>query len=102
MLPDPKAGCHKTGFTKKCKTLVVNGTCNRWMHLVGNHPQTGEKLDESRCVDDWVPLLLLENAQMSRQTGGAIESFRNEMVKSNAQSVVMLASMAAHKALPEM
>jgi hypothetical protein len=28
-------------------------------------------------------MLLIENSGMSRQTGAAVESFRNEMVKSN-------------------
>ena len=31
----------------------------------------------------WMPLLLVENANMQRQTGAAVESFRNEMVKAN-------------------
>jgi hypothetical protein len=30
-----------------------------------------------------MPILLIENSQMSRQTGAAVESFRNEMVKGN-------------------
>jgi hypothetical protein len=34
----------------------------------------------------WMPMLLIENAQQSRQTGAAVESFRNEMVKQNATS----------------
>ena len=30
-------------------------------------------------------MLLVENARMSNQTGAAVESFRNEMVKDNAE-----------------
>jgi hypothetical protein len=33
-------------------------------------------------VDSFLPLLLIETAQQSRQTGAAVESFRNEVVKS--------------------
>jgi len=33
---------------------------------------------------------LIENAQQSRQTGAAVESFRNEMVKQNATSHELL------------
>jgi hypothetical protein len=29
---------------------------------------------------------MVENTQMSRQTGAAVESFRNEVVKANEQS----------------
>tara|TARA_R100001463_G_scaffold136434_1_gene201778 strand:+ start:126 stop:431 length:306 start_codon:yes stop_codon:yes gene_type:complete len=53
-----------------------------WMnHIVGRHPQTGEELDEWDCTIKWLPFLLLENANMQRQTGAAIESFRNETVE---------------------
>jgi hypothetical protein len=35
----------------------------------------------------WLPILMIENAQQSRQTGAAVESFRNEMVESNTQNL---------------
>jgi ribosomal silencing factor RsfS len=41
----------------------------------------------------WMPMLLIENAQQSRQTGAAVESFRNEMVKQNSQSHELLERM---------
>ena len=31
----------------------------------------------------WLPMLTIENSQQQRQTGAAVESFRNEVVKSN-------------------
>ena len=34
-----------------------------------------------------MPLLLIENSQMQRQTGAAVESFRNEAVKANQQQL---------------
>jgi len=46
----------------------------------------------------WLPVLLIENAQMSRQTGAAVESFRNEMVRANESSQQLLI-VAANKAL---
>jgi hypothetical protein len=48
----------------------------------------------------WMPILLIENAQMSRQTGAAVESFRNEMVKANESSQQILVQ-AARKAIGE-
>jgi hypothetical protein len=47
-----------------------------------------------------MPILLIENAQMSRQTGAAVESFRNEMVKANESGRQLLAH-AARKAIGE-
>ena len=45
----------------------------------------------------WLPVLLIENAQQSRQTGAAVESFRNEMVEANKISNVVAAITAQAK-----
>ena len=50
------------------------------------NPQTGEEVDEWDCAVKWVPMMLIENTQMQRQTGAAIESFRNESVKVSLQA----------------
>jgi len=60
--------------------------CHFFIHIRGLHPQTGEQVDEYDCVFCWLPVLLIENAQQSRQTGAAVESFRNEMVRMNEQA----------------
>lgn len=57
--------------------------CAFFTHVRGNHPQTGQEIDHWACAIEWLPTLLIENAQQSRQTGAAVESFRNEMVRSN-------------------
>jgi hypothetical protein len=45
-------------------------------------------------------MLLIENSQQQRQTGAAVESFRNEMVKANeVGQQVLLASMQKTKAI---
>lgn len=54
------------------------------MTVQGQDPNTGIEMNESRCIDDWVPTLLIENSRMQRETGAAVESFRNEMVALNA------------------
>lgn len=69
---------------------LVGGDCKQfecmfWTQLRGKHPQTGEPLDEWDCAVKWLPLLLIEGAQETRQTAAAIESFRNEMVRQNAE-----------------
>jgi hypothetical protein len=55
-------------------------------------------MDEWGCAMSWMPILLIENAQMSRQTGAAVESFRNEMVKTNEASQQILVA-AANKSI---
>ena len=44
-----------------------------------------------------LPLLLIENSQQSRQTGAAVESFRNEMVTANTNSQKMFLATAKAK-----
>lgn len=79
-LPDDKVGCHHTGFAKKCRALVTSGKCNRWVQIIGTDANTGQPVNESRCVDNWTHTLMIENSQMQRQTGAAVESLRNLIV----------------------
>ena len=55
--------------------------CSWFTQIRGNHPQTGEPVDEWGCAVTWMPMLLIENSQQQRQTGAAVESFRNETVR---------------------
>jgi hypothetical protein len=57
--------------------------CAWFTQLRGNNPNTGEPIDEWGCAIAWIPVLLIENSQQQRQTGAAVESFRNEVVKAN-------------------
>jgi len=87
MLPDPKVKCPATGFQRSCREIIAECDCPKFVSIKGSDPQTGTIVDRHGCVDSFLPLLLIENAQMSRQTGAAIESFRNEVVKANDETV---------------
>lgn len=87
MLPDKDIMCHRTGFARSCRDIVKEGQCRLWMQLQGSHPQTGEQMSKWGCADEFVPLLLIENSQQQRETGSAVESFRNEMVRANQQMI---------------
>ena len=50
------------------------------------NPNTGEEVDDWSCAVTWLPSLMIENSQQQRQTGAAIESFRNETVKSTMKA----------------
>ena len=50
---------------------------------MGKNPNTGEDVNRFDCAVSWLPMLLIEGSQQTRQAGSAIESFRNEMVKFN-------------------
>lgn len=72
----PDTNCPLNNF-KKCKGL----DCAWFIQVRGTNPNTGEEVDDWGCAVAWLPILLIENAQQARQTGAAVESFRNEMVK---------------------
>jgi hypothetical protein len=76
------------------KKDCIQTKCAWFIQLRGQHPQTGQDLDEWGCAVAWNPILQIETAQQSRQAGAAVESFRNEMVKANEtnQKVLMATS----------
>jgi hypothetical protein len=60
------------------------------MQVRGKNPQTNQEVDEWGCAIAWIPLLTIENSQQQRQTGAAVESFRNEMVKANESTLQLM------------
>ncbi len=82
---EPKANCPLDGF-KPCRQL----DCAWFMKVRGTNPNTGEELDDYGCSMAWLPVLMIENSQRQMQTGAAVESFRNEMVKANETSQQVL------------
>lgn len=60
--------------------------CAWFVKVEGYDINTGKRIDEWNCTVSLLPMLLIENSGMQRQTGAAVESFRNEMVKSTEVS----------------
>jgi hypothetical protein len=84
-----KSNCPLNQFNP-CKQLE----CAWFIQIRGKNPNTGEDVDEWGCAQAWLPVLMIENSQQQRQTGAAVESFRNEMVKANENSQnVLLATI---------
>ena len=75
--------------------------CAWFMKISGTNPNDGQPTEEWGCAMAWLPILLIENAQQSRQTGAAVESFRNEMVESNkvSQAIAALSAKNNNKLL---
>jgi len=78
---EAKANCPLDGF-KPCRQL----DCAWFMKVRGTNPNTGEEVDDYGCSMAWLPVLMIENSRQQNQTGAAVESFRNEMVKANKAS----------------
>lgn len=86
---EAKPNCPLNGF-EPCKQL----DCAWFLKIRGANPNTGEEVDEWGCSMAWLPVLMIENSQQQRQTGSAVESFRNEMVKANEMSQQVLIAAA--------
>ena len=63
--------------------------CSWFTEVRGTHPQTGEQIDEWGCAVTWMPVLLIDNTQQQRQTGAAVESFRNETLNRISTTINM-------------
>lgn len=81
--PDKAVRCPATGFAKSCHSIVTKHKCPKYTHIAGTNPNTGEEVNRWGCIDSFLGMLLVENSQMQRQTGAAVETFRNEMVRFN-------------------
>ena len=91
-----KQNCPLSDFSP-CKQF----DCAWFMKIDGTNPNTVKPTEEWGCAMAWLPILLIENAQQSRQTGAAVESFRNEMVESNkvSQAIAALSAKNNNKLL---
>ena len=88
-------GILKNGtFCPLIKKECVGLTCAWYTRVQGINNNTGNPVDNYECAISWLPMLLIENSGQQRSTGAAVESFRNEMVKSNEQSQQLLLATA--------
>jgi hypothetical protein len=70
-------------FCPLIKKDCVGLTCAWYTRVQGYDMNSGNQVDNYECAISWLPMLLIENSGQQRQTGSAVESFRNEMVKAN-------------------
>lgn len=94
MAKTPRADEGKTCPFNGRDTSEVCHKCPIWLQVRGTNPNTGEPVDDWRCSFSWLPLLLIENSMMQRQTGAAVESFRNETVNANERAFKIIAATA--------
>lgn len=86
---EAKSNCPLDNFNP-CRQL----DCAWFMKIRGKDPQTNNEIEEWGCSMAWLPILTIENSQQQRQTGAAVESFRNEMVRANEMSNKVLLATA--------
>jgi hypothetical protein len=86
------------------KTCPLGHTCDKclWMtKLRGINPQSGQEVDSEGCAIAFLPILLIENSQKQHQTAAAVESTRNEVLKTISRAAGAI-SMAVEGVGPAM
>lgn len=85
------------------KKECMEHACAWYCHTLGEHPQTKKDIDQWGCAIVFTPLLLVENSNMTRKVQASIDHFRNEMVRSNAETLRLLrgSGSAVEHLLPE-
>jgi len=81
------------------KKECIGIKCAWFTRVQGYDTNTGKEVDEYQCAIAWMPMLMVENSGQQRQTGAAVESFRNEMVKANENSIKLLAETSKQNLL---
>lgn len=76
------------------KAPCLEHGCRWFIQILGNDPQSGATINKFACAVEWLPVLMIENSQQQRQTGAAVESFRNEISKSTGPVAAALAGLA--------
>lgn len=79
-LPSKDKKCHHTGFSKGCRALVANGSCDRWKAIHGESRTTGLPSEMWACIDDHAFTLQLNMIAAAQGGQAATESFRNEVL----------------------
>ena len=81
-------------FCPLIKKDCIGTKCYWFTQVRGANPNTGQEIDEWSCAITWLPMLMIENSQQQRQTGAAVESFRNEMIATQQASHAVLMTTA--------
>ena len=72
---------HKQDMSEVCHK------CPWWTMVRGKNPQSEEMIDDWRCAVALLPMLLVENAQVTRQGIATMETFRNGVVTGVIEAV---------------
>ena len=74
-------------FCPLLKKDCVQMQCSWFIQVRGTNPNTGKEVDEWGCSIAWLPTVLIETANQTRQAGAATESFRNEFARAAKDTI---------------
>jgi hypothetical protein len=80
---------------KECERAENNVIyrCRAYTLLSGKMPTSDEVVEEWRCsIFEWLPILLVENSQMTRGVNAAVASLRDETLNKQDAAIRIIAS----------
>lgn len=66
-------------LNKKC----IEAKCKFWTHLYGKNPQGEGMIDAYDCAISFLPILLVENAQMIRNSASSTDKVANLIARAS-------------------
>lgn len=78
-------------FCPLIRNACITHKCKWYKKILGTNPQTGQAIEEYDCAIAMLPILLIENAMVGRQTGAEVQAVRKETIK---QRTVIMAAMS--------
>lgn len=97
MLPDEKTKCHRTGFEKGCRDMVVNCNCRAWVRIKGRHAETDAPVDLYDCADHWGPQIAQQSTEVIQKhlltIAQSVDQLRKEVHEAND---IQMAGALAH------
>lgn len=77
----------------------ITHKCKWYKKILGTNPQTGQPMEEWDCAIGMLPLLLIENAMVGRQTGAEVNQVRHETIKQRTALMMTLFPSLPEKSL---
>jgi hypothetical protein len=76
----------------KCEEIRDNKLhrCAWYTCLQGKNPQSDEILDEWRCAMTWMPIMMVENAQVGRGVNLAVNMMRDETINRQDRAIAAM------------
>lgn len=65
------------------KGPCIETKCKFWTHLYGKDPQKDSLIDKFGCAIEFLPILLVENAQVIRQAAASTDKVATQVNVSN-------------------
>jgi hypothetical protein len=75
------------------KKPCIEHECQWFTSIRGYDVNTGKDVDNNQCIVTVIPMLLIENSAQQRSTSSAVESLRNEVVKTSDVTTALLSNV---------